>query len=99
MLKATVPTPDKAVTDAIEIAETKSALWVQIILDGPAAESDGWPDRICTTESSFPIELAGVYSTIELDAAHFQLSSTQLDPIPEVFNVKRSIPVYSTKIE
>ena len=51
------------------------------------------------TESSFPIELAGVYSTIELDAAHFQLSSTQLDPIPEAFNVKRSIPVYSTKVE
>ena len=37
------------------------------------------------------IELVGVYSTIELDAAHCQLSSTQSDPIPEAFNVKRSI--------
>ena len=51
------------------------------------------------TESSFPIELGGVYSTIELDAAHFQLSSTQLDPIPEAFDVKRSIAVYSAKVE
>ena len=41
------------------------------------------------------MELAGVYSTVESDAAHFQVSSTQLDPIPEAFNVKRSIPVYS----
>ena len=44
------------------------------------------------TESSFPIELAGVYSTIELDAGHFQLSSTQLGPIPEAFSCKK---VYS----
>jgi len=42
------------------------------------------------TESSFPIELA---------AAHFQLSSTQLDLISELFNVQRSIPVYSAKVE
>ena len=51
-----------------------------------------------STESSFPIELAGVSSTIELGAAHFQLSSTQLDPIPETFIVKRLIPVCSAKV-
>ena len=51
------------------------------------------------TESSFPIEWAGVYSTVELDAADFQLSCTQLDPLPEAFNVKRFILVYSAKAE
>ena len=55
--------------------------------------------RLVGTESSFPIELAGVYSTVELDAARFQLSSTPLDPIPEAFNVKRSIPVYWARVE
>ena len=51
------------------------------------------------TESSFPIDLTRVFSTLELDAVHFQLSSTQLDPIPDAFNVTRSIQVLSTKIE
>ena len=56
------------------------------------------PPTGATTESSFPIELVGVYSIIELDAAHFQLSSSQFDLILGPFDVKRSIPVYFTRV-
>ena len=37
--------------------------------------------ELIATESSFPIELAGVYSSFGLCVAHFQLSSTQLTKV------------------
>ena len=69
--------------------------WAAVILAGKPVHCR----TSLITESSFPIELAGVYSTVELGAAHFQLSQTQLDPIPEALNVKMFITVSSTKLE
>ena len=58
-----------------------------------------WYSYKLLVQSSFPTELNGVYSAFGLCTAHFQLSSTQLVPIPFLFNVKRSIPPYSSKTE